>query len=493
MKHDVTSPRSPPAAEVAPVYYNARVATMLALLGACAPSKDEGPGHAASYGVRVDTSDVIPTVATVSWTAENAATTWVEYGLDGAFDQATPELAATGSQHHRTLLGLKAGYTYDLRAVTVTTDGRTLLSDPSSVTLAPPPAEMTRLTVSDHDEQAAAPGGFILTALLEPDEAWVVILDRDGDYVWYRRADDGLGVVSTRFDPARESVVWGQHDIAQESDKGGIARVRLDGTEETITRSFQAHHDFTVLPDGSYAFISIDSQYVEIDGETTYVAADRILETSERASEPDDTVEVFSMFTDYRELWNPCSHFDDPVFGTLARDFSHGNSLLYSADRDAYALMSKNLDNILVIDRQSGEVLYEIGGLYGAIATEDSSDMWRHGHYSQQWDGGLTVFDNNYHSEDPASRANEYALDLEAGTLELVWTYTSEGGRFNALLGDVKRLDDTYLVSWTELGMLTEVDEDGRVVWQAQAELGTGFGRVTWVPSLYELPEVESF
>lgn len=463
---------------------------LVACAGADKGGRDPEP---ASFSGEAAISAEIPTVVTVSWSAPRQGQGLVEYGLDGALDQSTPADGVEAREHSVVVRGLKAGRVYDLRPVTVTADGERLYGDTITVELEPPPASASLFTISDYDPDRAAPGGYVLTALMEADESWVVILDRDGDLVWYRRADEGLGVVTARFVPERDSVVWAQHDIDQSSDLGGIVRQSFDGSESVLTRALLGHHDFVPLPNDRYAWIAVQARDVEIDGEPMSVAADMILEAPEGATDEDEPREVFSFFEDYHDLYVPCSHFWEPVYGTGGYDFSHGNSLVYDEATDQLRFMAKNLDNLLFLDRATGAVVAEMGGVHGTIATADPAEMWTHGHYSQIWEDGFTVFDNNYHSETFASRANEYRYDLESGALELVWSYTSEGGRFNALLGDVKRIGDTRLVSWTEFGMLTEVDDEGEVVWRAETELGTGLGRATWVESLYNLETESSF
>ncbi len=465
----------------------------LPLLLSCKDGGSGGGGLGSSYEIQAEIASGMPTVVDVSWESELTGLGYVEYGLEGAYDQLTPTEEHTSRVHQRQLRGLKAGYTYDLRAVTLTPEGERLVSQPTSVSLDLPPQGITSFAISDYDPDQTAPGGYILVTLLMSDAAWIVIIDRDGDYVWYRQADDGLGVVTAHPIPGKDSIAWAQHDIKQESDMGGILRLHFDGSESVLTTTFQGHHDFAVLPNDRYAWISVDAERVEIEGEEMTVAADRLLETPEGSGADVTPREIFSLFSDWHELYVPCDHFYETVAGVGGYDFSHGNSLVYDEALDEFRFMTKNLDNIMFIDREDGALLYEIGGLYGDLSTEDPMEMWSHGHYSQIWDGGFTVFDNRYHSDANSSKIKEYAYDQEAGTLEMVFSWTSEGGRFNGLLGDVKRLGDTYLASWTEFGMLTEVTAEGEVVWRAETDLGTGLGRVTWLPDLYTLETEEAF
>ena len=65
----------------------------------------------------------MPNVVIVTWTSPEDGDGFVEYGLDGNLDQATP-VETTGSKHRVVVLGLKEGRTYSMRAVTRTPTAR---------------------------------------------------------------------------------------------------------------------------------------------------------------------------------------------------------------------------------------------------------------------------------------------------------------------------------------------------------------------------------
>lgn len=436
-------------------------------------------------------SEVISTVVTVRWTTPEPSVGYVEYGLDGAFDQATPVEDEASLEHSMVVLGLKAGRDYDFRVVSETGEGTRTESETVSLSIEPPPPEMARLTLSAHDEEGAASGGFVLTSVMQPGKSWVVILDRDGDYVWYWPVDANLAASTSKFNPYNHSVTYVEADVEGFTDQGRIWRVSLDGTEVVPTRVRMGHHDYAHLPDGKMAWLAFDFQPASIGDEWYPIAGDDILELEEGGTDEQMPYLAFSML-DHIEPFVPCSHFWEEVFTTGHYDFSHANSLVYEPNQDLYFVMSRNLDALFAIDRSTGEIVSTIGGGRADIATEDPTDMWSHGHLSHVWDGGFMVFDNGIHREPAVSRILEYAYDLDAGTLDLVWEWQDGDDLYNEFFGDAQKLRDSYLTVWTGFGMIEEVSRDGSVVWKVEAEVGNALGRSTWVDDLYDLSDVGS-
>lgn len=436
-------------------------------------------------------SEDIPTVVKVHWETSAPGRGNVEYGLDGAFDFSTPGEAEATTAHERVLLGLKAGETYQLRPVTLDALGRRSVGETIAVTLASPPEDLPFITVSDHDPTQAAPGGYVLTTLLQAYGGWVVILDRDGDYVWFKEIPGGLSALGPKLHPETDSFSYLLADPLGGTDQGGIWHVSLDGERAEHTRAWLGHHDHTPLPDGSFAWLSYDFRHAHI-AETEYLIAGELILGLEEGGTDEDAPDIGFALLDEVAPYIPCVHFDELVYDTGAHDFSHGNSLNYDPDQDVFRLLAKNTDALYVIDRATGALLYTIGGNDPDFATENPADMWSHGHMSQAWDGGFMVFDNGTHRAPQFSRVSEYALDEDAGTLELVWTWPGTEERYNPMLGDVRKLERTYLTSWTTFGLLMEVTPEGEVVWRAETEVGNAIGRVHWLESLYDLSEQEA-
>ena len=429
-----------------------------------------------------------------------AGETWVEYGLDpDNLDRETPR--STGNA--ATLLGLTGGKTWSLRAVTVDADGLRWDSEVTSIEVEAPPSSLPFFAVSDADEARFDPQSIVFATLLQDGASWVVGLNREGEYVWWLASEDGVDVPSLHLSADGRGLVFLHQVKRGDEAKNGVRIASFDGKTYELTVAPEGHHDALQLPDSAIAWIAAEGQdAVPLeDGSSEALAVDLIRETVSGATSAGEAHTVFSFVDDYgHQPWRTCSHFEEIGAGG-GQDYTHANSLMYDADDDALLVMSKNLDALLSIDRSSGAVNWQVGGRYGdfadvdgdTIPTDDSSwdidgpagTWWSHGHMSHAWSGGFVMFDNGYHHERAVSRAVEYAIDPSAGTLERVWTFSSEGGTLNPLLGDVRKLEDTYMISWTLEGMLTEVTPEGTVVWRASSDLGTATGRVLVLDALY--------
>ena len=249
---------------------------LLLFLAACTPD----------YEVEVEIED-IPTVATLSWTSPDAQEAWVEYGLDEALDMQTPVQAAS-TEHAITLLGMKAGYTYLYRAVQREGGVQTVVAE-GELELEPPPVALARLAVIQSVE-GAHEGGYVLTTQLSPDEAWVVIYDREGDPVWFVSPDASVSIPTARPSIAGQFITFVQNDRERTEDVGGTQRVSLDGTDRVHTRNLMGHHDFAETPDGKVAWISFTAREVDVEGydEPQRLTADRILEAPLGTTDVDD-------------------------------------------------------------------------------------------------------------------------------------------------------------------------------------------------------------
>lgn len=432
-------------------------------------------------------SGVVPTVVTLTWTSPVEGEGIVEWGQDGVLTEASP-VQSTGTSHRAVALGLVVGETYDLRAVTIAADGSRYESGTATVSLDPRPQSLGRFDVVV-DEPGAREGGYVLTSLLQAAESWMVILDRQGDVVWYYPATDGLSIPTTLPGRDGQSLLCTQNSREQDQDISTIQRVAVDGSSIIWTRARLAHHSFVELPGDRFAWIGLDFRNVTVDGESLYLVGDTIWEIDEGAGEEDEPTEVFNYFDDWGAPYRMCQHFDAEAYSSGAQDWTHANSLMYLEEQDQLFLMSKNLDHVLRIGHDSGQVLGQMGGLESDV-TSPTDDWWSHGHMSHLWDGGMVVFDNGYHHETSHSRVVAY--EWEGDELRTTFSYKDPQGRFIELLGDGRLLDNGNVLSaWTSAGIISELSPEGRVVWQAESELGTAVGRVTMLDSLYGLTRAE--
>ncbi len=459
----------------------------LALLACAAPpdTGDTDPQVDRQLDAVGAVGEVVPTVLGVSWQLDQAGLSYVEYGLDGALDQRTPALA-DATEVQRTLLGLKAGRTYTWRAVTELEDGTRLESPVGEVELEPVPAEVVPIAVESIHPERQMPGGYFITNQVQTEDTWAVIIDRDGDYVWWWPGPEDLSMFNVELSRDGRSLVYCYADRNQAEDQAGTARVELATGEEVHTRNLMGHHDFEQLPDGTVAWLGLEIRDVQIDDKVWTVAGDTIMEAPEGTGEEGPFTQVFNYFDDYRDPWIHNGNFFVEAYNTGAQDWSHTNSLVYEPDQDAYFAMARHLDAMLKIDRSSGELVWELGGDHNQFTPVNDLEWWSGGHSSEIWDGGALVFDNGDFKSPKVSRVVELAWDEELMTVQEVWSYTDPKNRYTIMGGDARKLaNGNILVAWTTQGLITEITPTKDVVWTAETGLGAALWRVEWVESLY--------
>lgn len=179
-------------------------------------------------------------------------------------------------------------------------------------------------------------------------------------------------------------------------------------------------------------------------------------------------------------------------------DYVHGNAI--DLDHDGHILISsRHLDEITKINRQTGNIIWRLGGKNNQFNFVNDSIRFSHQHSIRKMENGnYLLFDNgNYHSP-PFSRAVEYKLDNIQNTATLVWQYRNSPNTFAFAMGNIHRLENgNTIIGWgSATPTVSEVRPDGLKVFQ----LSFAFGifsyrafRYVWeetpvvLPALYNL------
>jgi hypothetical protein len=436
---------------------------------------DDDSAAAADFDVTITLSDAIPTVATVRFEAADTVgdSAYVEFGPDTAYGLTAPAALDDDEVWTAVLVGMKPSMDYHLQPVVVTA-GASLAAPDQLLSTGAAPTTLPDLEVTALDPDRATGGFFVMSLLSAPSAA--VIVDEDGEYVWWHQeATEDFPVPRVRLSHDRQRVLYlGRAPHEELIHEHYIFEVSLDGASVDALEVPDAHHDFLELPDGTIAVISHDRR--EVLGEE--VLGDRIVEYPSGGAPID--------------VWSVWDHLDfDPTHpveqGTA---WSHSNALDYDPVDEAYAISVRNHDTIFEIDRGTGEVLRAVGGALNDYELEPGDGEWFDKEHQFQFvsDDELLVFANGMDVV-TGSRVLGYRLDDEAGTAENHWEYRAEFPLFCYTYGDVNRLESgNTLVTWSTAGQMEEVTPEGEIVWQLKAALGGGFGYTTRVESLYPDP-----
>lgn len=482
-------------------------ALALALLVSCGgddgKDKDTGGNPTANpcSGLTATRNAVVGTAYTFTWSTEEAGTPSVSLAFNG--ETLDVSGSASGTDHSVTAVGLVQGGEYTWTA-SVATDGGTV-SCPAQELKVPVTQGVLRLELNISEPGSAVSEGYLVISTIQADAAHAGIIDGQARYRMVRETDEaGMTIAHARISRDGTSILYNQFDQARVDDIGTIARVSLDGSVDTRTRTYLAHHDFVELPDGhTFAWMGYDRRDAPMDilgapvgseaalhcpGGLCPIAGEVLFEGEEGITEDLDAVEVMNWWDDWSvDPWWVCDHmwsYDE--FVPDYYEWFHVNSLTYLESEDAYYLMSRYLDAIYKVDRATGALEWQLGGRDSDFAITDG-EWFDHGHMSDVWEGGFLVFDNGNHRD--LTRISEYAFDEDTRTVELVWSMDHPDGQMMDILGDAKRLPNgNRLVVWAADAVIQEITPAGQVVWEAQSASG-GFGVIARADYVTELPQ----
>ncbi len=429
-------------------------------------------GPETTFDISVAFSPEVPTVAIVTFTTSAGAvdSASIEYGLDESYGLVAP---ATADDAGRVILmGLKPLRDYHFR-ITAEVDGRSYTSDDQMLEVTTgPPTTLPDISVEVIDPDQAEIGFYLCSILMQ--DAYAVILDDDGDYVWWWRREnvnwDEQYIPRVYLSNDGESVVYLDESAFVVGD-GAVTRVGFTGEDWDIVDVRDAHHDFVELPDGTVAVLRYETRTV--DGEV--VSGDQIVEFDADGNER-------VVFT----TWDYFEYDPETVENEPGSSWTHSNALDYHPDDDAYLVSVRNFDTVWKIDRQSGEPLLKIGGEDSDyVGPGDTTDLFRRQHQFALDGEQFVVFSNNDPTEQN-SQAYRYELDHDAGRADLVWVFEHDPPIFASAYGEADILPGGHtLVVYSVGGEANQLDDAGEVVWRAQVDLGGGLSYMHFVENLY--------
>ncbi|MFD6897422.1 arylsulfotransferase family protein [Rhodococcus sp. NPDC060086] len=179
--------------------------------------------------------------------------------------------------------------------------------------------------------------------------------------------------------------------------------------------------------------------------------------------------------------WNSLDHVDpsesmlpEPVDPEERHDYFHINSVDEDADGNLL-LSARHTHALYKIDRDTGDVLWRLGGSRSDFALDDEAHFaWQH---DVRWlpNGRISLLDNV--SDDEAagvpSRALILDLDERARTVSATRAFENPDPRTSATQANHQVLSDGHsFVGWGSLPTATEFDANGSVLWHASLPEG---------------------
>ena len=328
----------------------------------------------------------------------------------------------------------------------------------------PVPADLPRLVPSVNGETATG-RLFIGTNTGPP---YLLIFENDGTPYFYRQL--ALPIRDFKVQPAGVLSYWAPLPV-----EGWVTLDRAFAPIDTFrcANGYRTNdHDFQLLPDGHALFIVDEEKQVDMSAVVPGGSPNAVV-VGQHVQELDGAGNVVLE-------WHCWDHFEiADTWGqvlTAARiDYVHMNSV--GVDFDGHILISsRHLNECTKIDRQTGEIIWRLGGNHNQFEFVDDPGGFSTQHDIRAVPGKphhYTLFDNGLLHEPQRSRAVEYRLDLDAGTAEKVWEYVPEPYIVAGTMGSAQRLPNgNTLINWAHPGLpkFTEVAPSGSVVYEADLD-----------------------
>ena len=306
-----------------------------------------------------------------------------------------------------------------------------------------------------------APGHLFLSDVSFADgfhKSYLMILNNDGTPVWYRKLD--AAGFDFKMQPNRW-LTW--FDAMPRVFYAMNARYALVDSFRCGNGYETDVHELVLLANGHALLMAYDSHIVDMSavvsgGYPAAVVTGLIIQELDREKDV-----VFQ--------WRSWDHFQitDVTSRSLTAvsiDYAHGNAIQVDSDGDLL-ISSRHMDEITKISRETGEILWRLGGKNNQFTFVNDPDRFSQQHAIRRLPNGhVTLFDNgNYHTP-PRSRAVEYALDEVNRTATLVWEYRNTPDTYGFAMGYTQRLPNgNTLIGWGAANpTATEVSPDGQKV-----------------------------
>lgn len=351
-----------------------------------------------------------------------------------------------------------------------------------------PGAEFPPIEITKHDADAVEPGYVMFNPRRgRPGEprfgaafGMLLVLGREGEPVWYDRNDSRISDFD-RLSNGNLVYVTQDYRLVEldwlgNEKRSWYAADRPQGPAEgaiPVAGTVSFHHEADELPNGN--FIVLGSEVREIDNWYTSETDPRAPRKRQRVMgdvilefEPDTGKVVwewkaFDHLPVMRLAYETFDGYWERRGFPAVVDWSHANNLLYDRGDDAVLINFRYQAAIVKIDHETREIEWIVADPddWGDLADKllkpvGDTQLPYHQHSPYPaGDGSLLVFDNgNYRArpfEKPLqpketwTRAVEYRIDEDAGTIEQIWQSEERGpdSVVSIAMGDVQPLAKT--------------------------------------------------
>ncbi len=331
------------------------------------------------------------------------------------------------------------------------------------------PTDFPEWNVSINNDGVAA--GKIFVSNISTGGKYIAILEHDGTPYFYKK----LNNYSRDFKVQKNNVISMWDDIDYHK------WILLDNELEPIDTITMAnnvatdYHDFIVTENNHYLlqghiFTPFDMSTVVAGGNPDALVREDVIQ------ELDENKNLIFQWST-QNVFNYLDAVNTNLLASLI-DYTHLNTI--ALDFDGNILLSfRHQNQILKIDRTSGEIIWRLGGAGNQFEWINENNPFTCQHDIRavpDKPGFYTLFDNGNFSNPQISRVVEYKLDTANMTAEKVWEFYHEQNYFSERMGNAQLLENGNMFinyAITELPKACEVTPDGEVVYEADFNVDT--------------------
>jgi hypothetical protein len=281
------------------------------------------------------------------------------------------------------------------------------------------------------------PGKLFFASTFSDSGNYIIILNEDGTPYFYRRFQKSYhGTEHFELQPNGMLTFYSFTDKAVYVMS---SQFDLVDTFKCVPPYEMDSHEFQYLENNHALFIAEELEKVDMSsviegGQTSaWVRFEHVLELDENRN----------ILLD----WSSRDHLDirDAIHEDLRQmSINPVNFNSLAEDYDGHIILSvRNYDEIIKIHRETGAIIWRLGGQHSSFTFADKSDRFCYQHDARPVPGKpdhYTLFDNGNFKNPHFSRAVEYFLDTEHMTAEKVWEFRMTPDRYSFMMGSVQTL-----------------------------------------------------
>jgi hypothetical protein len=309
--------------------------------------------------------------------------------------------------------------------------------------------------ITSHVYGKTAPGYIFLTVSrdIEGIGFYIMILENDGTPVYYKKLphDYSYDFKVQTNGLLSYGALFHHHTFAG----GGEVEHMVMDQDFVMVDSFQMvngynaeSHGFQILPNGHVLMFSYNLDQFDL---TEYGGYPNAQVASTIIQEMDSEKNLISQwrFWDYFDL----SNLPKTRFNRLEFDPVHTNSIALDHDGH-YLISSRQLQSSSKINRQTGEVMWNLGGqnnMFTYIGVDSiRANGWFNGHDLRRLpNGNISFFVNANKGSTETAKVAEFKLDEENLSAELVWLYEPLSPVLATARGNAQLLPNgNWMIGW---------------------------------------------